>query len=742
MDQSQSSISILIIEDNTGDQILLEENLKSTQLSISEITVVSTLAGAFKLLSEQSFSLIFLDLFLPDSSGLESFTELIKSYSKVPVIISSGLSDTQVALNAISLGAQDFLIKSDYDHKLLEKAVRYSIERKKNLEIIEENIERHNTISKATNDIIWDWDLVTNKVLWRGIGLKNYLPENTTEDNIAGDFWIKGLHDDERKKVVASLLKAIAQGGSSWQSDYRFKKRNGSYAYINSRGYISKNELDKPIRIIGSMQDISERKKAEQKVLLSEQRFKSLVQNGADLITITDKQANYLYVSPTSKKVLGYEPESFYGKNAFAFIHPNDMVDLEASFAIIKTKKYLETLPFRVQNAQGEWRWMESSITNLTDDPTVEGIVINSRDITDKKIAEDEIKKLSLVAKETINGVIITDKEQRILWVNNAFTKICGYELKEIIGKKPGHFLQGPDTQPEVIEFIKEQITKKVPFVFEILNYKRSGEKVHLRNQIQPLFDAKGEVEKYFSLLTDITEQKLLEERVALDKIIRQKEITEAVIAAQESERSEIGRELHDNVNQLLGATRLYITMARKDDARRDALLKSSQEFTLKAIEEIRKLSKTLITPLIQEIGLTDIIKDLVDDIMLVHPIQIQFDASDFSDEIFNEKFKLNFFRIVQEQLNNTLKHAQAGLITIKIGQTNEKLFLCISDNGVGFDTTKRKKGVGISNIFSRAELYKGDVNLTSEPGKGCSLAITFIKSELLLNEESKSLIH
>src|SRR5688500_6811628 len=208
---------------------------------------------------------------------------------------------------------------------------------------------------------------------------------------------------------------------------------------------------------------------------------------------------------------------------------------------------------------------MENSITNLLDDATVEGIVINSRDITDKKIAEYEIKKLSLVAKETINGVIITDKEQRILWVNNAFIKICGYELEEIIGKKPGHFLQGPDTEPEVVEFIKGQIAKKIPFVFEILNYTKSGDKVYIQNQIQPLFDAKGEIEKFFSLLTDITEQKSLEEKIALDKIIRQKEITEAVIAAQESERSEIGRELHDNVNQLLGATRLYINMAIKD---------------------------------------------------------------------------------------------------------------------------------------------------------------------------------
>ena len=118
MDLPQTRISILIIEDNLGDQILLEENLKSTNLSISNITIVGTLGEAFDLLSQQSFSLIFLDLFLPDSTGLESFTQLVKTYPKIPVIISSGLSDTQIALKAISLGAQDFLIKSDYDYKL------------------------------------------------------------------------------------------------------------------------------------------------------------------------------------------------------------------------------------------------------------------------------------------------------------------------------------------------------------------------------------------------------------------------------------------------------------------------------------------------------------------------------------------------------------------------------------------------------------------------------------------------
>ena len=316
--------------------------------------------------------------------------------------------------------------------------------------------------------------------------------------------------------------------------------------------------------------------------------------------------------------------------------------------------------------------------------------------------------------------------------MNNAFTKTCGYELEEIIGKKPGDFLQGEDTEPEVVEFIRTQIARKIPFVFEILNYTKSGNKFYVRNQIQPLFDDKGELKQYFSLLTDITEQKLLEEKVALEKIIRQKEITEAVVTAQESERSEIGRELHDNVNQLLGATRLYIDMARRDDVNRDSLLLSSSTYTLQAIDEIRKLSKTLITPLIREIGLIDAIKDLSDDIMLVHPVKINLVTKDFTEEILNEKFKLNLFRIVQEQLNNILKHAKAKNVSINFTQTQNEISLSIIDDGVGFDTSKRKKGVGITNIKSRVELYKGTPLILSEPGHGCTLSAKFKKSELL----------
>lgn len=263
MDHPQNQISILVIEDNPADQELLVENLQNTNLSISDIKTADRLSDAITLLRQQAFSLIFLDFYLPDSSGMESFTVLSKENSKIPVVILSGLSDTELSLNAISLGAQDFLIKGDYTEQSLEKAVRYSIERKKNLEIIEENNERHNTISKATNDIIWDWNLITNKVLWTGQGLKSYIPEDIAIKDIPDDFLIKGLHPEERTNVIDSLDTVISSGGSTWQCDHRFLRNDGTYAHMNTRGYVSVDEANKPVRIIGSMQDITQRKNAE-----------------------------------------------------------------------------------------------------------------------------------------------------------------------------------------------------------------------------------------------------------------------------------------------------------------------------------------------------------------------------------------------------------------------------------------------------------------------------------------------
>jgi len=148
------NIKILIVEDNTIDQVVLRENVKRTKLATDEILVASTIGEAIDILDSHKVSIIFLDLFLPDSTGLESFESIVNRVPGIPVIICSSLSDSEITLKAITLGAQDFLIKGHYDFDLLEKTILYSIERKKNLEIIRESNDRYNAIFNGVNDAI------------------------------------------------------------------------------------------------------------------------------------------------------------------------------------------------------------------------------------------------------------------------------------------------------------------------------------------------------------------------------------------------------------------------------------------------------------------------------------------------------------------------------------------------------------------------------------------------------------
>jgi PAS domain S-box-containing protein len=213
-----------------------------------------------------------------------------------------------------------------------------------------------------------------------------------------------------------------------------------------------------------------------------------------------------------------------------------------------------------------------------------------------------------------------------------------------------------------------------------------------------------------------------------LDQEIRlkEKQISEATDEARKKERSDIGKELHDNINQLLGASRLYLNMSKRGGKDSEMFLSRSSEYTLTAIEEIRKLTKVLTTDVIKKFGLCESIHNVTRDMMEVNPIKISCAMESFIEHSVNEKFKLNVFRIVQEQLNNILNHAQATEATISLSQNKKSIILTITDNGVGFDTIKKRRGIGIDNIKSRTASYNGTADFVSQPGKGCSLIASF----------------
>ncbi|MGZ5136089.1 MAG: sensor histidine kinase, partial [Flavitalea sp.] len=212
--------------------------------------------------------------------------------------------------------------------------------------------------------------------------------------------------------------------------------------------------------------------------------------------------------------------------------------------------------------------------------------------------------------------------------------------------------------------------------------------------------------------------KKLFDERQS-----KQKEITEAVLTAQENERSDIGKELHDNLNQILGATKLYIEMAKTDEENRVLYLDKSSGYIVNVIEEIRKIAKTMTIPGMA-MGLFDCIKILLDDLSIIHPIKFMFHGNGISEEELSQKLQLNIFRIIQEQVNNILNHSKASNAIIDLRKKGNEIVLVISDNGVGCDPSEKSKGVGIRNIMSRSELFSGKVTIASTLGEGYELKV------------------
>lgn len=180
------------------------------------------------------------------------------------------------------------------------------------------------------------------------------------------------------------------------------------------------------------------RKSQENSLLSSEQRFKKLVQDGSDLIAILDDKANYIYCSPTSFKIIGIEAELFIGKNAFDFIHPEDKPWVFKIFENIADDKIFTIPPYRFKDGKGKWKWIETAITYLLDDPDIKGIIANSRDITDRinrelKLKESEEKYKMLFQNGPLSKIVYDANTLNIQDVNNTGLLFFGYSKTEML---------------------------------------------------------------------------------------------------------------------------------------------------------------------------------------------------------------------------------------------------------------------------------------------------------------------
>jgi len=348
----------------------------------------------------------------------------------------------------------------------------------------------------------------------------------------------------------------------------------------------------------------------------------------------------------------------------------------------------------------------------------------------------DEVKKSEAMLRTIIDSspdfIFILDRAQKYKMVNKTLAKALNLSPESFIGKDDLELgLSSEMILGDISKGIRGlwndnvevAITKKTKIIPE--------ETLHLNGKTRvvsmtkaPLINANGEVWGLLGFAHDITERIETEKLLMEEKISHQKEIAKATIDVQEKERDEIGKELHDNVNQILTSAKLYLECMQNGNTEKHR--KTSIQLLNSGIQEIRKLSKSFIPPRLDETSLITQIDNLLESIYATQSIEADFCYRKFHEEKIDMGLKLTVYRIIQEQTTNILKYADASHIKIKLAQENGILSLKILDNGNGFDTTVHRKGVGITNMMNRAEIYQRHLKIDSAPGKGCTLSVDF----------------
>jgi len=393
---------------------------------------------------------------------------------------------------------------------------------------------------------------------------------------------------------------------------------------------------------------------------------------------------------------------------------------------LIKNKKVADNIIL----AKSKQKTIDSKKEKIVAD----NIILAQAKSDDEKLAREVTSKaeftesFKLIFNSTSDVLFDSDLITNKVTISDAYEKEFGYKVTGNVPHKEdwASHIHEDDLQSVMQDYRRMLLSEETEWKTRYRFVKADGSVVKVISNRIILRNADGKAYRMIGSMHDISKQKVLEEKLAADIKLREKQIADATEDAKETERSDIGRELHDNVNQLLGVSKMYLDMAKRGGENGQMYLVRSSHYTLTAIEEIRKLTKGLTTDTINNLGLCEAISNVIHDTMEVNPVKIHAELEQFKEQSVNDKFKLNVFRILQEQLNNILKHAKATRVAISLLQNKNSIILSIIDNGVGFDTHKKGPGIGIANIKNRATKYKGTADLVSQPGEGCVLTVKF----------------
>lgn len=594
--------------------------------------------------------------------------------------------------------------------------------------------ERFALAAKASYDLIWERNFINNtyKFSDQYHSIFGYNPEEVSVPNV---FIETIVHPEDRQLFRESKRKCLsAKKGLFDFPRIRFVTKDGDVRYVKIRSVFSYDQFGIPKAALGFVHDITEKYLQDQELLRLNEKFSLAAKASLDVIWEYDVVLDRFQFSDAFYRNFGYETSREWSYDEFMseVVHHDDL-QMIRSFLRKELESKSEILHFpkhRYWNSVGEVKFVEAHMHVVHDDQQIPVRYIDViRDITAAELLtqslEEAVERYETVSKATSDLIfeILPEKNKMLFW-NNIMKEKYGFKTKNSVEIAWFKDHIHPEDVNRITDYFKSVVLKKssgASVEFRFRDNKGAYRDVLIRSYI--IYDSDGNVNRVIGAMQDLSTVYSLEKRIIEETLIFQRKLNENTIITEEKERESFAKELHDNINQLLSVVILYQSIASSDEKARSEMIEKSKGLLHNIVQEIRSLTHKMISPVL-DTGLEAALQQLSEETEKVMSISIHFKAVDFDNNAVSKDVQLMLYRIVQEQLNNIMKYAEASIVNIGLYVSNGKLHLNIKDNGKGFDMKVKSKGVGLRNMKSRVEAYHGTVEFLTSINNGFEIAI------------------
>ncbi|MGH7216224.1 MAG: PAS domain-containing sensor histidine kinase, partial [Nitrospiraceae bacterium] len=482
--------------------------------------------------------------------------------------------------------------------------------------------------------------------------------------------------------------------------------------------------------------DITERKRAEEELRESEARLRAVLDNSPGMVFLKDPEGRYLHVNRQFERAFHITREQVEGKTDEAIFPPEQAAAFRANdLMVFQAGVPLEFEEVAVHD-DGPHTSIVSKFPLYGRDGKLYALCGITTDITERKRAEEELeqseKRYRSIFENAVEGIFQTTLDGKYVTVNPALARMYGYNSPDDMIAKitniASQLYVDPGRRDEFIRLMQEQ---EELTGFEALVYRRDGSFIWISENVRAVRDPAGVLVGYEGTVEHITERKLAEARLraTLEEL---RMLSGRLVTVEEEERTRIARELHDELG--VGLTCLKIDLSRlativgsniSADAgsKLDDKVRSMVEQVDGTIAAVQRLVTQLRPALLDNLGLVAAIEWQCQDFQKRTGIPCTCVTS--ADDIAIEPERATaLFRICQEALTNTARHARATAVTIKLESRNDALQLVVADNGVGIPNLKvsDRRSLGLLGMKERAVLLGGEVTIQGDPDNGTTV--------------------